>query len=81
LPNWKGKEYHGVVRSGSSQLGQWLSEERNLQADYRRYIDDDVPGRIVAVWLISNSAFQRLPGDCVYSDIILADGQDEIQVL
>jgi hypothetical protein len=80
LPNWKGKEYHVVVRSGQENLGQWLSESRNLYQDYLRYIGE-VPTKIVKVWLISNSAFQRGTGDCTYANIAIKNSSQEIKVL
>ena len=80
LPNWQGKEYHVVVRSGQSSLGQWLRERRNLFDDYRRYMGEP-PARIVKVWLIANSIFQRQPGECSYADIVLHNRGDETRVL
>lgn len=80
LPNWKGKEYHVVVRSGEADLGKWLQESRNLYQDYLHYMGEP-PQRIVRVWLIANSAFQRRPGDCIYSDIVLHDNEQKINVL
>lgn len=73
LPDWKGVEWHAVVRSGEADLGKWLAEERNVQADYARYIGGKMPGRIVQVWLISNTLFQRGEGRAVYGDIMLTD--------
>ena len=63
LPNWQGIEYHVVVRSGDSGLGEWLQERRNLYADYEKYMGEP-PARIVKVWLIANSIFQREKGEC-----------------
>lgn len=79
LPNWKGKEYHVVVRSGSANLGQWLQERRNLYSDYQQYMGDP-PARIVKVWLIANSIFQRKPGECSYADIILHNDNQDVRV-
>jgi hypothetical protein len=70
LPNWKGKEYHVVVRSGTDDLGKWLNERRNLYQDYQRYMGTP-PANIVRVWLIANSVFQRQKGICTYSNIEL----------
>jgi hypothetical protein len=80
LPNWQGKEYHVVVRSGKKGLGQWMSESRNLYDDYQHYMGEP-PQRIVRIWLIANSAFQRLPGDCTYANILLVNQDTEILVL
>ena len=39
------------------------------------------PARIVKVWLIANSIFQRGEGVCDYADISLATVEQRIQVL
>ncbi len=80
LPNWKGKEYHVVVRSGGAGLGEWQDERRNLMADYRHYMGEP-PQRIVKVWLIANSIFQRGHGRCDYADILLHGDGPETRVL
>ncbi|HYB99574.1 MAG TPA: DUF3047 domain-containing protein [Candidatus Limnocylindrales bacterium] len=80
LDGWKDREFHIVVRSGPIGLGQWLAESRNVHEDYRRYIGD-APSRIVRVWLIANSLFQRLPGSCTYRSIRLSGVGSDIVVL
>lgn len=80
LPNWKGKEYHVVVRSGQQGLGEWLQERRNLYADYKQYMGEP-PQRIVKVWLIANSIFQRGEGECSYADIVMHGSSGETHVL
>jgi len=80
LPNWAGKEFHVVVRSGDTGLGQWHTERRNLYNDYLTYMGRP-PARIVRVWLIANSIFQRGRGACDYADIVLRNGDDEVPVL
>jgi hypothetical protein len=73
LPNWTARETHVVIRSGRRELGTWLDEERSLRADYARFIGEP-PQRIVRVWLIANSLFQRREGLCRYADIAIVDG-------
>jgi hypothetical protein len=80
LPNWAGKEYHVVVRSGGENLGQWLQERRNIYEDHEQYMGKP-PGRIVRVWLIANSILQRGTGTCDYADIVLRNDEDNIRVL
>jgi hypothetical protein len=80
LPNWAGKEFHVVVRSGGESLGQWLGERRNLYEDHERYMGP-APARIVRVWLIANSILQRGSGTCDYADIALQNEQSKIQIL
>jgi hypothetical protein len=69
-----------VVRSGPEGLGLWHEERRNLLVDYRRYMGEP-PARIVRVWLIANSIFQRGEGVCEYADILLHDGETTVRVL
>ncbi|MGH9096859.1 MAG: DUF3047 domain-containing protein, partial [Acidimicrobiales bacterium] len=59
LPHWSDRETHLVVRSGRSELGRWLSEERNVYTDRAAAIGGADPGRITRVWLIAVSAFQH----------------------
>ncbi len=74
LPWWDKRETHWVIRSGTLELGQWLGESRAVLADYRRAIGGPEPSRIVGVWLIANSAFQRGTGRCQYEAITLNTG-------
>ncbi len=68
LPTWRDKETHVVVRSGTSELGRWLDEDRDLHADYHAFVGG--PARsVVRVWLIANSLFLRGRGRCDYADI------------
>ncbi len=80
LPYWDRVETHWVLRSDARQLGQWLSEERPVKADYARAVGAP-PARIVRVWLIAVSVFQRGTGICEYADIELVDGDRVIKVL
>lgn len=74
LPTWKDREFHVVIRSGSAGLGTWLHEERDLEADYRRYMGEP-PRRIVKVWLIAVSLFQGRCGRALFRDLrFLGDG-------
>lgn len=75
LPTWKDREFHVVIRSGAAGLGTWLAEERNLYEDYRRYMGQP-PRRIVKVWLIAVSLFQRQRGIVQYRGITLDGGSD-----
>ena len=69
LPWWDQRETHWVLRNDHEKLGHWLQERRSLLADYRRAIGGEPPERVVAVWLIANSVFQRGEGRCRYRDI------------
>lgn len=59
---WCDWETHWVLRAGSEGLGRWHSEGRTIAADYREALGDPLPHRVVRVWLIANSIFQRKPG-------------------
>ena len=80
LPGWKGKEYHVVVRSGRHGLGAWHDERRNLYQDYRTYMGEP-PRRIVCVWLIANSVFQRRSGTCSYAAIRVMDQNRIVEIV
>jgi hypothetical protein len=71
LPGWKKIEWHTVVRTGETDLGKWLAEERDVLADYNRVIGGKSPGRIVQVWLISASIIQQSEGRARFGDIML----------
>jgi hypothetical protein len=72
LPTWKDREFHVVVRSGNNDLESWVDEERDLIADYRRYIGEP-PRRVVRVWLIAVSIFQRRRGRAFFGKFVLQD--------
>jgi Protein of unknown function (DUF3047) len=80
LPVWREIETHVVVRKGRAGLGDWLDEERDLHADYRRILG----GRaceVVRVWLIGESAMQRRQGRCEYASIRLRTSERTLEVL
>lgn len=56
---WCDRETHWTLRSGRAGLGQWHSERRAIAADYVEALGEALPARIVRVWLIANSVFQR----------------------
>ena len=80
LPNWDQRETHMVVRSGAEGLGQWWREERALEPDYRTAIGEP-PARVVAVWLISVSLFQKGRGAVEYRDLWIESGGQRLQVI
>ena len=83
LPNWKHREYHVVVRTGLHGLGIPCDERRNLHRDYGQFMAElgEAPTRIVKIWLIANSVFQRKLGRCRYSNIRLTSADRELVVL
>lgn len=71
LPFWCDRETHWVIRSGAEGLGQWRAESRAIAADYAEAIGGDLPARVVKVWLIANSVFQRRAGKARFKDIVV----------
>lgn len=80
LPNWDQRETHWVLRSGESGPGEWHAEERPLYQDYRVAVGDP-PQRIVAVWLIAVSVFQKGQGATQFAGVELVDGERVLSVL
>lgn len=72
LPWWDKRETHWVVRSGAEGLGRWQSELRSLKSDYELAIGGKLPDKIVRVWLIANSVFQRRHGEAKFAGIALS---------
>ncbi|MGE0486481.1 MAG: DUF3047 domain-containing protein [Gammaproteobacteria bacterium] len=73
IPSWQAIETHMVVRSGRGELGRWLAESRDVHADYQTHIGGPAT-RIVKVWLIALSFFQRGTGKARYADIVVSSG-------
>jgi Protein of unknown function (DUF3047) len=71
LPWWDKRETHQVVRSDLAKLGVWLEEKQPVLDDYERAIGGEPPTRIVAVWLIAVSIFQKRKGICSFTRIKL----------
>lgn len=79
LPWWKERETHWVIRrAGDDPLGSWLDESRTLAQDYDTAIGGPRPERIVGIWLIANSLFQRGEGACRYRAIRLHNAEQTI---
>lgn len=79
MPSWTDREYHVVIRSGTRDLGQWLSEKRDLYADYQKYMyEKDVPERITRVWLIAGNLLQKNPGEMSVRGIEILDGEGHV---
>jgi len=52
LDDWKDKETHVVVESGTARLNQVLSYKRNIMADYARFIGGKMPAKVSKVWIV-----------------------------
>jgi Protein of unknown function (DUF3047) len=57
-----------VIRSGLADLGKWVSDERDIHADYREHIGGAAKS-VVRVWLLGVSLFLRRPGSCRFGDM------------
>lgn len=80
LPWWDQRETHWVVRNTQSGLARWHEEQRNILEDYQQAIGGPIPERVVAVWLIANSAFQNGHGRCYYRGINLKDANGTVAI-
>jgi hypothetical protein len=74
VPGWEHRETHIVVRSGPDGLAQWLDEERDVHADYSRYMGDP-PAGIVRVWLLASTFRGGTDGQCDYGRVELVNGR------
>ena len=79
IPKWSTRETHVVLHSGTAGLGQWLQEERNLYADYQRWVGKP-PARILRIWLIALSMFQHGEGQGEYGAIEFLTGDQVVIV-
>lgn len=68
FPRWTPIETHMIIRTGHEELGQWLTEERDLFADYKAHVGGSAT-RVVRIWLLGVSVFQRRMGACRFADI------------
>ena len=80
IPRWAPIETHVVVRSGLDEIGQWLAEERDVYNDYRDHVGGDAE-RIVRVWLLAVTIFQRRGAACRFADICLRAPDGEVRIL
>ena len=81
IPTWTARETHVVARSGLEGLGQWFNEERDVYRDYGEKIGGALPVKIVRVWLLAVSLFQRTKGKCQYADISFVTDDGVMPVL
>ncbi len=80
FPRWNPIETHMVIRSGTGELGSWLTEERDLYEDYKTHIGGPAKS-IKRIWLLGISLFQRRLGACRFADIQLgAPGRTPVRL-
>jgi hypothetical protein len=80
IPWWDRHETHVVARTGTGELGAWMNESKPVQAAYRDAVGGDLPRRIVGVWLISLSPFQRGVGAWDCRDIELLGNEATLRI-
>lgn len=80
LPRWTDIETHMVVRNNHKDLGQWLSEERDIYTDYQNTIGGEAK-RITRVWIIANTVFQQGFGEAVFKNIVIEHNKQQTIVL
>ena len=66
---------------GLEGLGQWFDEERDVYRDYGEKIGGAFPAKIIRVWLIAVSLFQRTEGKCQYAGISFVTDEGVLPVL
>lgn len=81
LPHWRKREWHLVVRSGNTGLGEWCSEERMPAPDRDKAIGGAAPREVVAVWLIVNCFSTGGEARGSYAGIEVVDGGTTVRVL
>ena len=66
---------------GLEGLGQWFDEERDVYRDYGEKIGGAFPAKIIRLWLIAVSLFQRTEGKCQYAGISFVTDEGVLPVL
>jgi hypothetical protein len=57
-----------AVESGKAKVGQWLTESRNVEEDYRRLFGEK-PGKVVSVGIMTEADLGDRPLEAYYGDI------------
>jgi hypothetical protein len=77
---WRKLETHIVVRTGSTDLGSWINEERGVLAGHQAAIGGPVPARVVNAWLIGVSFLQGGNARAEFRKIELVDGDTVMRI-
>jgi hypothetical protein len=81
LPHWRRRETHIVVRSGTTDLGRVVDQDRPVLADHQAAIGGRVPSRVVRAWLIAQTVPQSSHAVGEFTRIELTDGAQRLCVL
>jgi len=68
---------HLVVRSGSTHVGRWVTERRNVFEDYRSIFGEEPPP-VVRVSITTQTSSTRAPATAYYGDIIFRTAADSL---
>ncbi|MFK8043533.1 DUF3047 domain-containing protein [Congregibacter sp.] len=74
LPWWDQRETHVAVQSGEEGLGEWQSHTRSVLQDYISAVGGELPRRIVGVWIINSGVFGDKPGEAIFANITVRNG-------
>jgi hypothetical protein len=77
---WRKLETHVVVRTGPTNLGSWVDEERGVLADHQAAIGGPAPARVVNAWLIGVSFVQGGRARAEFRNIELVDGDTVLRI-
>jgi len=58
------------VQSGGSQVGRWITYQRDFQADFMKAFGEP-PGRLTGVGVMTDSDNTRQSARCLYGDVEL----------
>lgn len=73
LPWWNERETHYVLDSGTADLGEWMSHNRNIFDDYTEAVVGAPPKRIVGIWLIANNLFAKKDATASFRNLLILD--------
>lgn len=74
LPWWDQRETHIAVQSGEQGLGAWHSHTRPVLKDYLSAVGGELPSRIVGVWFINSGVFGEKPGEAIFANVKIRNG-------
>ena len=77
---WRKLETHIVVRTGPTDLGSWVDEERGVLADHQAAIGGRAPARVVNAWLIGVAFVQGGRARAEFRNIELVDGDTVLRI-
>lgn len=60
-----------VMQSGEDNLGEWITEKRNIVEDYKRLFGDNPPKRPLAILILSDADETNSTAIAAYDDIML----------